>query len=50
VIKPALIPMEGPEKTTRGGCMGANQNSLPELVLYPKIDPTLLSSNSVMTV
>jgi hypothetical protein len=29
--------------------MGANQNSSQELGLYPEIDPTPLSSNSVKT-
>jgi hypothetical protein len=29
--------------------MGANQNSSQELGLYPKIDPTPLSSNTAKT-
>jgi hypothetical protein len=29
--------------------MGANQNSLSEHGIYPRIDPTLLSSNSAKT-
>jgi hypothetical protein len=29
--------------------MGANQNSLSELGLYPEIDPTSLSSNLAKT-
>jgi hypothetical protein len=31
------------------GWMGANQNSMQELSLYPRIDSTTLSSNSVKT-
>jgi hypothetical protein len=43
------IHHEGPEKATRGGWMGANQNFSPKLGLCPKINPTSLSSNSVKT-
>jgi hypothetical protein len=39
----------GPEKATRGGRIGANQNSFTELGLYPEIDSTPLSSNSTKT-
>jgi hypothetical protein len=41
--------LEGPEKTTRGGWMGANQNSLSKHGLYLEIDPKPLSSNSAKT-
>jgi hypothetical protein len=42
--------IEGPEKATRGGgWMGANQNSLQKLGLYPKIDLKTLPSNSAKT-
>jgi hypothetical protein len=40
---------EGPTKTTKGGVNRDNQNSSRELGLYPKIDPTRSSSNSVKT-
>jgi hypothetical protein len=40
---------KGPEKATREGWMGANQNSSTELGIYPKINPTRLSSNSTKT-
>jgi hypothetical protein len=43
------IVFEGLEKATRGGWMRANQNSLREVGLYPELDPTPLSSNSVKT-
>jgi hypothetical protein len=37
--------IEGSEKATKEGWMGAKQNSLSELSLYPKIDPMPLSSS-----
>jgi hypothetical protein len=51
VTKLALIPIEGLEKATRGG--GGEWEPIKilmqELGLYPKIDPTPLSSNSAKT-
>jgi hypothetical protein len=49
VTKPALIPIEGPEKATKGGEWELIKNSLMELDIYPGINPILLSSNSVKT-
>jgi hypothetical protein len=46
----AQKPSEWLEKVIRGGWMRANQNSSQELGLYPKINPTPLSSNLAKTV
>jgi hypothetical protein len=40
---------EGPKMATRGGWMGANQNSSMEFDLCPKINPKPLSSNPIKT-
>jgi hypothetical protein len=39
VIKLALIPIEGPEKATRGGWMGASQNSYGRTAYVPSSNP-----------
>jgi hypothetical protein len=39
MTKPALIPIEGPEKATKEWWMGANQNSFARTGLCPKINP-----------